>query len=191
MKEKLTAQELYNIADKYVTTSFNYIQLSVIEKISDDMLLEHIDQVDIDFEDFIDNYQLKDELMDHVQGNYDGPIKSGVNLSDLYDHVREDIEGFCENHENFDRYRDDKEANNYPMWNTCFEFRHEPNEDEIKAATDAGFGIIRGVEGFNTLLFVSGCGYSFYGAHWIPMIIELNMFGDTKERSEGVKYDMM
>ena len=134
MKDQLTAQELYNIADKYVTTNFNYIQLSVLEKMSDNMLFEHIDQID----------------------------------------------------------SDDEEAHeNYPMWNTCFEFRHEPNEDGIKAATDAGFGIIRDVEGFNTLLFVSGCGYSFYGAHWIPLVIELNMFGDTKERSKGVKYDMM
>ena len=189
MKDKLTAQELYNIADKYVTTNFNYIQLSVLEKMSDGARYEYIDQVDIDFEDFINNYQLGGELLEHLQENYDD-VTEGVDLfkEELFIN---DIEEFCENHENFDSYREDQEQDNYPMWNTCFEFRHEPSEDEIKAATDAGLGIIRDVEGFNTLLFASGCGYSFYGAHWIPMIIELNMFGDTKERSKGVKYDMM
>ena len=71
----------------------------------------------------------------------------------------------------YDIVMDSKQGENYPMWNTCFEFRYEPSEELIQCALKAGFGIIEGMDDFNTLLFVSGCGYSFYGAHWIPMYL--------------------
>jgi hypothetical protein len=42
--EKKTAQELYDIANRYVNNNFNFIQLEVLEKMSENMLFEHIDQ---------------------------------------------------------------------------------------------------------------------------------------------------
>lgn len=180
----MTAQELYNEADKYVNRNFNYIQLSVLEKMSDNCLFEKIDQVkeSEQVEDFLNNYSLNDEfkawLVDNSEEGTDELELMGVFAND-------------EHQNDFDRHKEEQEQNNYPMWNTCFEFRQEPSEDEVNAAIKAGFGVIRDVDGFNTLLFVAGCGYSFYGAHWIPMIIELNLYGDTKERAEGVDFSMM
>jgi hypothetical protein len=77
------------------------------------------------------------------------------------------------------------------MWNTCFEFKENESEEVIQAAIDAGFGIIEGMDDFNTLLFVSGCGYSFYGAHWIPMFLELLWNTEIKKLVEekNIKYN--
>ena len=102
------------------------------------------------------------------------------------------LEFVREEHENsFEDYKSEKQGDNYPMWNTCFEFRNEPSEETIEAAKKAGFGVIRGLDDFNTTLFVAGCGYSFYAAHWIPLVIELNLFGSLKEESKGVDFSMM
>ncbi len=187
MKETktMTAQELYNEADKYVSRNFNYIQVAVLDKMSDDQLFAKIDQVSEEdhVEDFLADYSLNKEF-----------VLWFTDRNDIFEKVTEKkmLEFVNEEHEQqFDIYKEEQEQKNYPMWNTCFEFRHEPSEDEINAAVKAGFGIIRDVDGFNTLLFVAGCGYSFFGAHWIPMIIELNLYGDTKEAAKGVDYSMM
>jgi hypothetical protein len=59
------------------------------------------------------------------------------------------------------------------MWSTLFEFRDEPSETVIEAAIEAGFGVVDSTDNYNTMLFVKGAGYSFYGAHWIPLYLGL------------------
>lgn len=188
---KKTAQELYNIADRYVNNSFNFIQVEVLNKMCDNMLFEHIDQVEEaeQVEDFLMNYSLVEEFDNYYSENHEADeprteLTEEEEQEKMLEFVNEEYSS------EFESYKDDQMQNNYPMWNTCFEFRHEPSEEEIQAGVKAGFGVIRGVDGFNTLLFASGCGYSFYGAHWIPMIINFG-YMVTPEEVEGVKYDMM
>lgn len=99
----------------------------------------------------------------------------------------ENEEGFktflAESYEDEIRERQDE---NYPMWNTLFEFKDEPSEDWINKAEASGYGVIESTEHFNTTLFASGCGYSFYGAHWIPMY--LSFFSHEAEKYEGIYY---
>lgn len=159
------AYELKNLAYNWVET-FNYIQVDVLNKCCEDMLIEYIRQPEITFEDVAEYSEL-----------------TAKQLQRKYKTV--------ENCEEYETCREEKEQSNYPMWNTCFEFKHEESEETIQAAIDAGFGIIEGMEDFNTLLFVSGCGYSFYGAHWIPLFLNLPWNSDLKKKYTGVDYSMM
>ena len=75
------------------------------------------------------------------------------------------------------------------MWNTLFEFRATVYEELLEKCQDAGFGIIEGLEPFKDTLFVTGCGYSFYGAHWIPLY--LSLFPKEAKKYKDVNYSMM
>ena len=154
---------------------FNYVQLEVLDKVSDNCLFEFIRQEEPNYLDFIQNYGLHSEFKEATDEE--------AEEADT-DTLRE----FCENESSFESYMDDQRDGNYPMWNTCFEFKEDESEDVIEAAIDAGFGVIEGLEPFNTILFASGCGYSFYGAHWIPMYLNLPWNEDKKELYKGVDY---
>ena len=186
--QEITAQELYNMAEKWVNT-LNFIQLSVFEKMTDNCLYEYIEQVEICYEDFINDYQLHGELLSEIQEHFDD-VTEGIDLFKEEDFENE-VKHFCENNEHFDSFREDRERDNYPMWNILFEFKHEPSEEVKEACINAGFGIIEGVDTFNTTLFASGCGYSFYGQHWIPLFLELPWNSNIKEQAKGVDYSMM
>ena len=77
----------------------------------------------------------------------------------------------------------------YPMWGTLFELRHAdyPNDD---ACREAGFVVISAFGPFNAMLGVAGCGYSFYGAHWIPLWLSLQD-DETRQRFADVHTDSM
>lgn len=168
------AYELKRETEEYVDKNFNMVQLAVYEKCcraDEKELFEMIEQEDIDWEDIADH-----------EGHY-GDEKWIEAQQEEYAEISD--------HPAFESVRDNKEQNNYPMWNTLFEFKHEPSEEEIQAARDAGFGVITGMEDFNTTLFARGCGYSFYGAHWIPFYLNIPWRSAFKDKYKGVKYDMM
>jgi hypothetical protein len=179
MKKQIkNANDLINIVSNWVDT-FNFIQLEVLEKMADDCLFEYIRQTKMDYDEFLDNY-----------GDMWNIYKEWLKEDEMEDNEENKAE-FCENRNEWDDYYNDSQQENYPMWNTCFEFKNEEQEDVIQAAIDAGFGIIEGLEPFNTVLFVSGCGYSFYGAHWIPLYLNLPWNKDAKKQVAelGIKYD--
>jgi hypothetical protein len=158
--------------------TFNYVQLEVLEKMADNMLFEYIRMPEPDYEEFLNNYNLWDEYKEWLEDNE-------------YEDFDENRKEFCEDHSSFDRFLDEQNDRNYPMWNTCFEFKQQEYEDVISAAIACGFGVIEGLDPFNTMLFVSGCGYSFYGAHWIPLFLELPWNSNIKKRVAelNIKYD--
>jgi len=172
-----TASELKNVVSEWVNT-FNYIQLEVLEKMADDSLFEYIKQPRVDYDEFLNNYSLWDDYKEWLTENEQ-------------EDTEENKQEFSEEQNEFERFQDDRSSGNYPMWNTCFEFKSEESEEVIEAAEKAGFGIIQGLDPFNSVLFVSGCGYSFYGAHWIPLFLELPWNSDIKQRVNelNIKYD--
>lgn len=189
MKQVNDSHELKNMVSQWVDT-FNFIQLEVLEKMADSCLFEYIRQPEPDYEEFVNNYNLHKELLEYIQKDWDD-VHEGINLFGE-ETFEESIKYFCEEEyrNEFETFTDERSNENYPMWNTCFEFKHEENEDVIQAAVDAGFGIIEGLEPFNTILFVKGCGYSFYGAHWIPMFLNLPWNTDIKKQviEKGIEY---
>ena len=220
----ITLDELNSRVNKYVNTEFNYIQVSVLEKITEGTLFEFIRVPEVNEEHIQDvfneltNYETLDLIKDYAYENhFDFAFKNDTVAYGFSQYVlgeTEDVEEIEDvifsllpegdvSGDSFidfmkEKYKDeiqekvyDSAQENYPMWSTCFEFRHEPSEETIKAAIDAGFGIIEGLEDFNTLLFVSGCGYSFYGAHWIPMYLDLPFNSDIKNLFDRKDYNYL
>lgn len=160
------AQELKNEVSKWVET-FNYLDIEVLKAVAErngQELFEVIEQAEITLDDVAE--------------------WRGCDVSEIEEESAEDCN-------EYDEMREQKEQENYPMWNTCFEFKQEASEGEKEAARAAGFGIIEGLGNFNTILFVSGCGYSFYGAHWIPMYLALPYNEAERTKYAGVEYGMM
>jgi hypothetical protein len=174
---KVTEQDLKELqreVEQWVNT-FNYIQLPVLEKYTDNMLFEYIRDIEPDYDEFIMNYNLEDD--------YNEWLKE-IDQEDTEETKQE----FCEAEEDFENFLDEQRSENYPMWMTCFEFKHEPGEDVIQAAINSGFGIIEGLDDFNTILFVAGAGYSFYGAHWIPLYLRLPWNEDKAKYFDGCNF---
>lgn len=180
MKKKLTesenltlAYELKNLTSQWVDT-FNFIQLSVLEAVAEKegtMVIEHIRQPEITHEDIAD-----------FNGHYND--KKYINkLKKEFPNVED-----CAD---YDRVLEQEQDRNYPMWNTCFEFKQSESEDVIEAAIETGLGVIEGLGDFNQILFASSCGHSFYGSYWIPLFLNLPWNKTLKTKYEGVKFDMM
>ncbi len=172
------AHKLKELANEYVERNFNYIQVDVLKTVAGGEIFEYIRQEEPDYEELMNDYDLHAEF-------------KKVYNEDAKDASQEDIIKFCEEQPCFDDWVAEHQDRNYPMWNTCFEFREEPSEEEIEAAIDAGFGVIEGLGEFNTLLFVAGCGYSFYGEHWIPLYLSLPYNEDKRKEFKGVNYEGM
>ena len=174
------ANELQRLAEDWVNKTFNFIQVDVLNKCCDNMLFEYIRPAELDRKDFLNDYNLNEDYDQYLKDN------------ELEDNEKSLTE-FCEIEEqnNFESFRDDREQENYPMWNTCFEFRSSwdgNNEETIQKAIEAGFGIIEGMEDFNTLLFVAGAGYSFYGQHWIPLFLSMPYNSDLRKKYKDVNF---
>jgi len=166
------AQEINTEVSSWVDSSFNYIHVDVLNKCCNNTLYEYIRALEPtidDYEDYLCSYDI-DKLK---------------TIEDYKEFVKAE-----ELQSDFDNYMSGQE--NYPMWDTCFEFRNEPSEDEIQNAINAGFGIIEGLDDFNTLLFVCGAGYSFYGAHWIPLYLATyKEYNEELKKYDNVNYSMM
>ena len=171
----VTAADLKGLAENWVNKSFNMVQLNVYDKMCDDMLYEFIRQPEPNYIEFINNYGLHSE--------FKSATEEETERAD-----QDTLKEFCEAETSWDTFKDEQRDANYPMWNTLFEFKDEPSEEIIQSAIDAGFGVIEGMDDFNTTLFLSGCGYSFYGAHWIPLFLALPWNSDDKEKFSGVDY---
>jgi len=84
------------------------------------------------------------------------------------------------------------ENEHYPMWNTVFEakdnFTSEKIINDIDGLYNLGIGVIAPTGNTNACLFIAGCGYDFYDAHWIPLFERWGWI-DTKkiERVEREK----
>ncbi|TSC54107.1 MAG: Uncharacterized protein LiPW30_763 [Parcubacteria group bacterium LiPW_30] len=60
----------------------------------------------------------------------------------------------------------------YPMWSTLFEAKDEFLSDKLKKYKNemAEVGIyLMEIEETNAMMFICGCGYDFYQAHWVPL----------------------
>ena len=200
----ITAQELYNKVNLWVDRSFNFIQVEVLEKMAENGLYEYIDRKSVDdsVENWLDGYtNSQNEVVEFFQDNAlevtDTQLEefefcnktANTKISfisvwgeDLWDEFHE----WCV--ENRDSAIEDmiSENEDYPMWNTCFEFRDSYTSDEqTDAIRSVGLGIIDGLEPFNRILFMTSAGHSFYSAYWIPLYIKLF---NLEEETKGVDY---
>jgi len=182
-------RELQSRAEKF-SNEFNFIHMDVVKVYLEserEYLIDCIRQEEPEQTDFIHEYGLFPELVDHVKECEECTEEEAENyinsLDDVNDHVKDFIDG-CHDLD-FQNWKENKVDENYPMWNTLFEFKHTPSESVLQAAIDSGFGVIES-DSFNPMLFVSGAGYSFMSQHWIPLFLRLPWV--NAERYEGIKY---
>ena len=195
-------RELEQKVHSWVNTQFNFIQLEVLEKVSDDMLIDYV--VTPDFQDSLIEYlDDSDEIIiiedycnstgiDNVKERVDKYVAFKGNIEDSFiSCIDEDWDGFLvfaenEYQEDIQEYIDEQE--NYPMWNTLFEWRdsYYNSTDTTDIILSKGCGVIEELDGFNNLIFMKSAGHSFYSSYWIPIYLEL--FPDEQEKYAEINY---
>jgi hypothetical protein len=210
----VSAEELKRELEKtihlWVERTFNFIQVGVLEKCCDDTLVDYIRSKSLQeaFEDWLGDYDAETKikswvtetegywLTDNNEFNVDAMIseytkhKGSIKESFAFafgDKWEEFKEWCLEEYEN-DIYDWIQEQENYPMWNTCFEFRDSfyNREEDIEKCISVGLGVIEGLDDFNNLVFMSSAGHSFYSAYWIPLYLKL--FPSEAEKFAGINY---
>lgn len=203
----ISAEELKRELEKsvhlFVESNFNYIQVGVLEKYCDNTLQEYIRNQSPEevFEDWLNDCNEMEKVAEFF-------VEKQMSEFDVFQQRYESIEGTMFNcfieclgieiFEEFkewcvEEYSDDiydyiYEQENYPMWNTCFEFRdsYYNQEENIEKCISVGLGVIEGLDDFNTILFMTSAGHSFYSAYWIPLYFKL--FPQEAEKYAGIKY---
>lgn len=72
---------------------------------------------------------------------------------------------------------------NYPMWGwvfACDSFWTDSDYMNVDKLHRLGIGVLEDAEG-NQYLFISGAGYDFYDAHWIPLFKEVGWIKEIAE----------
>jgi len=196
-------RELETTIEAWVNKTFNFIQLAVLEKYTDNNLFEYIryqSPQDV-FEDWLNDCNEMEKVAEFFSEN---KLEDFESFQDKYEAIEDTminslVECFgIEKFEEFkdwciDTYADDinefiYEQDNYPMWNTCFEFRDSfyNSEEDVQKCISVGLGVIEGLDDFNNLVFMTSCGHSFYSAYWIPLYFKL--FPVQAEKYEGINY---
>jgi len=196
-------RELETTIEAWVNKTFNFIQLAVLEKYTDNNLFEYIryqSPQDV-FEDWLNDCNEMEKVAEFFSEN---KLEDFESFQDRYEAIEDTminslVECFgIEKFEEFkdwciDTYADDinefiYEQDNYPMWNTCFEFRDSfyNSEEDVQKCISVGLGVIEGLDDFNNLVFMTSCGHSFYSAYWIPLYFKL--FPTQAEKYEGINY---
>ena len=127
-----------------------------------------------------------DDLMSNYK-RHDGTFKESFVFAFGEDKWDEFKEWCCE------EYEDDIqewicEQENYPIWNTCFEFSDSfyNSEENVQKCLSVGLGVIEALDDFNNLVFMKSAGHSFYSAYWIPLYFKL--FPLEAEKFAGINY---
>jgi beta-galactosidase GanA len=196
-------RELETTIEAWVSKTFNFIQLAVLEKYTDNNLFEYIryqSPQDI-FEDWLNDCNEMEKVAEFFSEN---KLEDFQSFQDKYEAIEDTminslVECFgIEKFEEFkdwciDTYSEDinefiYEQDNYPMWNTCFEFRDSfyNSEEDVQKCISVGLGVIEGLDDFNNLVFMTSCGHSFYSAYWIPLYFKL--FPVQAEKYAGINY---
>ena len=191
-------KELYSDVSRWVNSDFNYIDVSVYEKMADGNLSEYILQEPLkdyaeDFQSYLTEDEVKEWIIEFLD-NYDNGYYRQADtlyvkfLKESKDNFAIDVlkevyptgtindltEWLLEHKE--DELREFSYDNeNYPMWNTLFEFKnnYDSTQGNIDKAQEVGLGVIEGLEPFNTTLFAMSCGHSFYASYWMPLYLSM------------------
>lgn len=177
------ARDLRRKVEEFVNREFNFIRVSVYEACNPE-LYEHIRQEPAS--EYIDDYlyNLSDEdkrdLEEEIQEELDIPVNDEVMKEYILEYREDDVREWAD---------DNRYVENYPIWSTLFEFRSEPPESWITAAQEVGLGVIDPQFEFNTTLFSTSAGHSFYSSYWIPLYLKI--FDYEKEKWANIDFSMV
>ena len=144
---------------------------------SDDILLEEflesdssIDCVEEVFLSYYDDQENIDELL-AANPQFETVEDMAKNTSKEYRYsfiTDNDLEDAVLNSKDFDYWKEGRLGEHYPMWGTLFSTNANIDVDVL---WQNGLGLIDSEWG--NMIFVTGCGYDFYEAHWIPLFKQL------------------
>ena len=168
-----TARELRDRVERWFRETFSPIPLSIVEqayRADTRGHLSEIMEVDIDavYWAFFEEHGEESER----------------------EEFNEDPKHWCEMHPDggFDDFHIEIIDQMYPMWGTLFQC---DNPTVIEACKKQGLTIIRGFDNLDDMVGVAGAGYSFYGAHWIPVWLSLPWNDEGRARYAGIYYGGM
>ena len=199
-------RELEKTINVWVERSFNYIQVNVLEKYLEyegGVLEEfiHYPSTNQMFDDWLNDCNEMNKVaefysenkmdgFDEFQKKYESIEDTMINsLIECFGiETFEKFKEWCLETYDEDIYEYIDEHKNYPMWNTCFEFRDAfyNSEEHTEKCFSVGLGVIKGLEDFNNILFMTSAGHSFYSAYWIPLYLKL--FPSEAEKFAGINY---
>ena len=199
-------RELEKTINVWVERTFNYIQVGVLEKYlehSSSVLEEYIRYPSTNemFDDWLNDCNEMEKVAEFYSENeMDGfnefqnkyEITEGTMFNCLIEcfgiEKFEEFKEWCILHYENDIHDYINEQENYPIWNTCFEFRdsYYNQEENIEKCISVGLGVIEGLDDFNNLLFMTSAGHSFYSAYWIPLYFKF--FPTEAEKFAGINY---
>lgn len=189
------ATELLSVVEKWVDSTFNFIQLDVYEALSEFGISEDIEPISTEEEEnrikeignrLIDLDYRVVKLEEWQEATED--IKLYDRIQNFIDLIEGDTDSLRSEIEELRNTIDTCNDDNYPIWNTIFELKSNWST-LINNAPSVGFGIINSTDYFNDSLFLSGAGYSFYSQHWIPLY--LSIFEYESEKYKNVDYSGM
>jgi hypothetical protein len=206
----ISAEELKRELEKtihiWVERTFNFIQVQVLYKYLDydsKCLAEYIHYPSTQdvFDDWLNDCNEMEKVAEFFSENemedFDAFQKKYESIDDTM--INSLIE--CLGVETFEQfkewcletYENDileylNEQENFPMWNTCFEFRDSfyNSEEDVQKCMSVGLGVIYGLDDFNNLVFMKSAGHSFYSAYWIPLYFKF--FPSEAEKYANVNY---
>jgi hypothetical protein len=193
------ARELQRIVERWVDETFNFLKVSVVERIAENpvpnsgdyasCLFEHIRQESIN--DLVDDYlididvktkeALKQEAKEELFLEPENEILSDKEFRlFLIEEKEQEIREYYEDREN------------YPLWGTVFEFKERAPEHWLEKAQSVGLGVIESFDEFNHSLFMTSCGHSFYGSYWIPLYLSIfRQYNDNLAKYANVDFSMV
>ena len=159
-------RELEKSVHLFVESKFNYIQVGVLEKYCDNTLQEYIRNQSPEevFEDWLNDCNEMEKVaeffvekqmseFDVFQQRYESTEGTMFNclIECLGIEIFEEFKEWCIEEYSDDIYDYIYEQENYPMWNTCFEFRdsYYNQEENIEKCISVGLGVIEGLDDFN------------------------------------------
>jgi hypothetical protein len=180
--------DLERSVQNWFNANFNCINLSLLENAlenNNSYLFEYIDPPQITKTDILEWFYNVSE-QENIVEDYNEECGTSLTIDDfgnngdfliyLQDTYEDTIIDFI---------RDN--TANYPVWGTLFEFKSQSYAEYCMSyIADCGLGIINPTDFTNTCLFSTGCGYSFYASHWIPLYLSVNEF--VREKYKGVDY---
>lgn len=192
------AKDLKEVVNDWVARTFNYIELDVYE-----IVLSHHGQDFWGVIEYPDEEDMRELFIAEEQSMVEDQAESFWQASENmeeYDTIEEFIEGeyggyydFVVTHMEgeFERFATEENEGLYPVWGTLFEIRDTYDSRRItSAAQNVGLGVIRDFGSFNTTLFSTSAGHSFYSDYWIPLYLQI-CSPEQAKRWEGVDYSMV
>lgn len=175
-KLKIVLRTEKEIAQYYFNREFSSINLELVK--NDEGYYDIINPSNhVIIQDYLDDYANEEELRDKFE-------EENINEGESYPD-EEFFEWIEENNIDFNNYKNgDWIDKHYPMWGYvfgCSDFYIKSEYMDVDKLYKLGIGVIEHDTGY--YLFISGAGYDFYDAHWIPLFKKLGWIQYKKNGS--------